>query len=672
MSRPSTDEDRQLMELLKKVRLPQELLIKKTVYSHTESVTKDSGETRIEEHYKIYSFMRTEAAITRYLVVQPDIELRTGNCSVCIRPLDAGGHLFQLLRSLVPDVKVVEEIAKDMRIPIWRSKKRRPKQEIWNDVMETGTTKQLFFEILPVIESAELAKLDTKHLGQLESVCLHLGWHIDHVIEYFFRAYLPRLKPADTYEMTESMKYQPHGFLFTNSKVAKSNLAEKVGRRIDRGSVARLLGFSTAKDTVEGSLNKETAAVLLDELQEEQNISLYGQLLNFLELGIALVEKGRAPVRTVGSCPVVFMGNPKPDTAAPALGTGADLAQKFYLALNVLTDNFEALSTRTGIILFGMKFETANRLEHDVDLDTRRASVLLKHLQDTASDLYTDFMRRNGVIAWLNHGHDKEYIEQIDTILEGGIEARIALFVRGQKESYRHARGACVRLAASDFLGHDPADVSDDELLECLEDHYGTITAHNIKSLRKLASSVDERAVGEVMAVRWQGIKNTYIKTMVQGLCLYVLENGPSIRVLSMETIKPYYERAANQQEKPQPFWKAHDYFKRRFNSVQNVLRVFGIRLILWEGKVLAIEIADDALVSELARHLDLSNLSKHTTDVSKEEKNKSADHTNLTNHTKGIIPDEKNPSKESSNEEKESPIHKPGENGEIGGGAGR
>jgi len=113
------------------------------------------------------------------------------------------------------------------------------------------------------------------------------------------------LKPDSSIISTQEwMPYAPHGLIFTNPKVGKSSMANKVGMRVERASIPRLLGFRT-----KGDLDGMEEPMFLDEVQEYKTDNTFSQILSYEEDGKTTTVKGSKSIVTEGYAPLVYMGN---------------------------------------------------------------------------------------------------------------------------------------------------------------------------------------------------------------------------------------------------------------------------------------------------------------------------------------------------------------------------
>ena len=605
------------------------------LYLHTITMKRETGESYFDQTYRITPFKKGMGDVIRYLITDPLLNITEGDQELCISPIPKECSVFVLLVNNIPGrYEVVKKIAQSLDIPLkeqGKKKSSKKKEDLWGDILlRHCERKDVFFQPIPIVDSDQLERLD--NIDDVISMCLHPNYDVDSRMEYLFRVQLPRLLPTSASEMVDDMKYQPHAIVYTNPKTGKSTMAECCGCRIDRASVAKLMGFASADTTVKGTLDRETRPILLDEIQEEMNECIYGQLLTFMENGIARIEKGRASVITKGCCPIVFMGNPKGGDTGPkdplyTHSTTEELVSKFYTMMTTLTDNQAALSSRIGIIYFDEGFKAATALKKQDVVDNRKARLLLRVIIEESSKLYTDFLRRRKIISWLETGHDKDYTDQLNAIAQAAREVRIKQTILGQYNNYRHMRGAAIRLVATEYIGHHLDEIKDDDILKSADSHYHILIHENVSSLEKLIAGLDESLVHDIKINQLANKTNNCSRMVILALWL-ADRNGMNLRGwVPIEELKAYMEELEPIVHKYASPRRVADYLKRRKNSSTASLRSFGVAALYLEDGI-AFK-CDYEVISGLFKAINNQEcLFKGDTNDTKDNRNDSVDET--------------------------------------------
>lgn len=152
------------------------------------------------------------------------------------------------------------------------------------------------------------------------------------------------LKPDGSKIRTNQwMPYAPHGLIYTNPKVGKSSMASKVGMRVERASIPRLLGFRT-----KGDLDGMEEPMFLDEVQEYKTDNTFSQILSYEEDGTTTTVKGSKSIVTEGYAPLVYMGNCH----------SMDYKQELRNILDKISYNREAFISRKAFIYVNYKCVT--------------------------------------------------------------------------------------------------------------------------------------------------------------------------------------------------------------------------------------------------------------------------------------------------------------------------
>jgi len=572
-----------LEEIVKKVRMPEEVRLRKTLHLHTKHDEGSEGEARFPSFYKITPFDSGEGSIIRYLITSPRRELVRGNDELCLVALEEDSQEIQIISTHPPDDnRVIKKLAGAFGVPL--SKEGRTPNDVWRDIImqHIENRKQarnpLLYGVIPPIDAHEFAKIGDR--PGAAATCMHPGYEVAEVLDLVFRAYIPDPSPLNSEEMTRWMKYQPHAIMFTNSGCGKSHIAVRLGIKYDQVRAARLLGFSSAKDVSPGDLHRKVCPVFLDEIAEERDDRLFGALLNYMEVGTSLVGKGKESLTTKGTTPLVFMGNPK--TEGGRLSTAEHLTKRFIETLHVITDNYTAFSRRTAIIVFDEGMPGAKKVKGYI-FDDRRFRLLLQQFKNHSGEIYSNLLRRKEVFEWLETEHDPAYITQLEAIeksARGEGSSIIKQFLKGQHASHRHVRGSALRLASVDLMGHDPEEIDLEEALGLCEHYYHDVCAHNVGNLQRLVSGIEhECVIKEVRLTHLREKASKGVRGIVFGIVLAHVK-GKDISTISYETLRPYVDSARDLLEKGDSAAQIRKRLKTRHNSVKSGLFRYGIRVI--------------------------------------------------------------------------------------------
>lgn len=316
--------------------------------------------------------------------------------------------------------------------------------------------------------------------------------------------------------------YSPHTILVTKTKSGKTALAMNFllrsvtdivadGKNI---TLAGLLGFSTSNETNPGLLNYVKGTAFIDEIQDSDKEAAQG-LLTFLEYGIALVLKGKAPVLTKYSNTFVFMGNRK---------IAEDMEAGFLQFLNLINENTEALGSRMGVVVYRDDIKDARADERYSDLVLQeqyfKKAVALRKV---VSKWFLTLLSQPEIRSWLNKEFDQEYLQQLDRIIETAKTTKVKTFIKAHKSAYKHLRGGALRLALYDenlllrYLNKEEVPVAD--IISVAEDKYSFLKYTNLASFIKMSHiHADETIIKEYIHLN---AANNAFKLLLVGIRAY-------------------------------------------------------------------------------------------------------------------------------------------------------
>lgn len=251
----------------------------------------------------------------------------------------------------------VQEIAQ--RVGINLNKLDKP---VWATLVELHSKHPIFFELTYPVPLKEVFKL--RDVKEVINDAITSGGILDSVVQFITPAFLISALPE--FVSPSVMRYNPHGFIITNTKIGKSSIAEKVGRRIEKHTIAGLIGFSDAKEVNEGFLHKKSDTVFIDEIEEnkKEDPSVANGLLTLMENGDVILPRGKG-VECNTTSTIIFLGNLENN----ALEGELHYINAFKTMLDKIHKNTEALGSRIGLILFGddlRPFESVGLFEEEL------------------------------------------------------------------------------------------------------------------------------------------------------------------------------------------------------------------------------------------------------------------------------------------------------------------
>ena len=123
---------------------------------------------------------------------------------------------------------------------------------VWATLVELHSKHPIFFELTYPVPLKEVFKL--RDVKEVINDAITSGGILDSVVQFITPAFLISALPE--FVSPSVMRYNPHGFIITNTKIGKSSIAEKLGQRIERPTIAGLIGFSDAKASTNFSKNE--------------------------------------------------------------------------------------------------------------------------------------------------------------------------------------------------------------------------------------------------------------------------------------------------------------------------------------------------------------------------------------------------------------------------------
>lgn len=515
--------------------------IKDRWYDHVIK-TLENGKLKTDIKYALWSAVLGSGNINVYIVTNPKKVIQYGEQTLFIKKTDPRSLL-------IPDRNKLEDMAKDLKIEIYNQeevekdgkfkKEKVPKSNLalWTDIMAKDEKNPMFFELDTAIPPEEfdiwINKVEQHDIDKMIDMHLSDGLEVDNRLLYVAKALIPEFDHGLSPDKV--MPYNPHGLIFTNSKVGKSTMISRVSIKYDRAKITRLFGFSTADDISSGDLNGLNYPISLDEIQEEKDEGIFNQILSFEETGMARIGVGKETIVCKGTSSIYYMGNPISVLGGKYVGfesIDSSLLLKFDNMLKKLTNNFNAFGSRKAFVLFGKDFkEVSGNAIDEVILD--EYSALVQEIRERLKNKVNVLMNTQKIKEWLNMEMDDNYklgINNMSAKLE--MSNPSMEFWRGHCSAYRHIRGFAFREAIihniKDILTFDESNPCFfmDEFIEDCEDHLTYVKLLNLNSLSNMISSQDEGVMFQYMVDRIKYIKQDYIKHFIEGICAYVKFKG--------------------------------------------------------------------------------------------------------------------------------------------------
>lgn len=334
-------------------------------------------------------------------------------------------------------------------------------------IEELNSNVNLFYQLttgVPVTgvtaESNLLKILTQDKVNNLLTDYLTDGMHKDPLLLFSFKPNLLQVN-SEIVRPQDIMPYMEHQVTFTNSKVGKTTLADKVGVSIVDAKISNLLGFSTAQDINKGSLNEVTNAVAFDEIHENKNKDEWGKLLNLMEQGKADVRKGKRMTICKTYAPLRFMSNPHYKVKGEEKVTSTlnwedydllhTLIGMFESMITTITDNFAAFSSRMAMTTFSKTLNVASGTAYPRDTQIKLKKIISTIFELTRDDFSKLYLEQS-VLDFLNSPYDSDYLDAVDSVLSYLKIPNLKDYLQGHKDNYRHTRGMAFKLGCLDSL----------------------------------------------------------------------------------------------------------------------------------------------------------------------------------------------------------------------------
>lgn len=456
-----------------------------------------------EVEYRIYKLILGKGNHPVFLFVDSDTKLQEGQQSLILIPFDDS---FE-----TPEYDIVQEINKEA---VGFDAKDDSSEVLWRKTVSENfdaVKKPFLFCLGSPIEQETFEKLvKTENLSDYFDDFFSGA---DTRIAYAMRT---KLISIGNRLNTKMMPYADHSIIVTPTKRAKTTLAEKVSTVYGAASGAGLLGFATAKEVNEGSLQGQFKAITCDEInQKGYPNEFFDNLPNILEQGVVRISKGKLRNITETSSAFMFLTNTKQEVMTPS-----ELMEDFDVFLVKFSTNTSRLGSRKAVILFGNHFEPFELRKRLIEDEILKNKAIVHAVSDRISLLAERVFSEQRIVDWLNTPIDS-YSRDLDSLINGDLLPTVADFFRGQKEAYRHIRGMALKQALIDYaLGDETKEdfllhgkYNGDRLIELADSHVTEITRLSLDSL--LVMKEVSRDKINFMVKRWENIPQEYAKTLI-------------------------------------------------------------------------------------------------------------------------------------------------------------
>lgn len=412
---------------------------------------------------------------------------------------------------------------------------------------DDGVEERAFTLALPAVEEDVKDLVDGLSPGEvrelIDEYLLGAGAvDIDKDVLYVLRSYFIEYNPAHI-DPEVAMPLNPHALIYTNPYVGKSTTFDKIGEKYDYCKPAKVLGWSGADRNEKGALDELTVAFGLDELNEGSHGEgfLKRGLLPLMRNGKYKAAQGQG-VNTKTWSPLVFMSNPKTHS-------DHDLVKRFRENLSTLSDNYGALGSRLGVVLYGEDFDTVeerngNRIREE------KAGKVVKSLFELSSEAFSKIVQKSEIQDWLNEGFPESYEKEIERRTEDEIPIpEVQRFWREHLKASKHARGHALRNSVIDNIPNIVHGVYNvQEIIDSAESHFSRLMEINRRSLRNISSMVDQEVYQDILRKDLESLNPKYMRFFTYGVIKAIESRDIDYtKFQPMEVVRnPYHESRDN------------------------------------------------------------------------------------------------------------------------------
>ena len=571
-----------------KVRAEARIIDLKKYYSFKDVRFKNDSVT-IDEVYSIYSFRFGHGNDECYIIETPEQKM-SGDSRLYLKPATQQKiELFVCKPPIAPKLlKMIglRGVGKDGML-----------DDILKDFVKRQTSgKIILFEAVSGIPAEDLMNLSNEQCKIIIDDFISMGCEIDEIIRLEFLSDI--LTPNPQFISPERyMKYNPHSLCYTfTTKVGKTSIAERTSMRMDKVTTFALFGGGTADKERPGDLEDTILPLRVDELQEDNDLNKKN-VLSFMEIGGWTIASGMhsGKIRHSSYSSMHFMGNPvnsaEDDSIEKKEGVydsdvSLDLLNRFVTTLGKISDNYGALGSRIGFVIF---LDNIQPVDPTTMFDVKTEKVLyalIDGLRRVTSDAYSELFSNQIVVNWLNGRYNNSFLKKIDAAKKIAKLIPVKEFMSQYPESYKHLRGKALKIACTEVmfdLAHKHVNVEAlleraEEILVQLQD----ITAESFFKIANISSGDNSLAI---LKLKFENYP-LHLKTCILACLLCGLETGErkrfSTNTLNGQIIKINEGFHCNHSV-PETLARVEN----RLTSYSEKLRLLGITLMKTEDGLL-------------------------------------------------------------------------------------
>jgi hypothetical protein len=270
------------------------IYVNRHLETHSSTLRNDRGVIKNRSEFKVFefSFGKGEQEKKFKLVINSEENLNLGD---------------QVLPLQYADLS--KEKYKD-----WMKEKYRQSdsERDFNDYVTERLEGNIFVKTEEISEKSKesLLSLDDKEIRDIVEEYLKDGFNYDEKLRCLT---FPKLVRHDKTKVSpeDVMPFNPHSIYLTGSSIGKSFTAEKVGLKKDDVSAAGLLGYASADDVRQGTLDNKEKAFFADEMRHSNEHNVGNQLLTILQEGANKQSKGKRDIKTELDGSMTYRSNPK-------------------------------------------------------------------------------------------------------------------------------------------------------------------------------------------------------------------------------------------------------------------------------------------------------------------------------------------------------------------------
>lgn len=437
----------------------------------------------------------------------------------------------------------------------------------------------IFYKLQPQLTDDEIEEIKTWDFGKLEHDYFYEGKQKDADLIY---VYTPQVISFETnpYRTPDTCKnvqpFNSHALVVTPTGAGKTHMGGKTGKVFTDASGAGLAGFSTANETNIGQLDGEHIPAFLDNVHNYDEHILQN-ILELLETGETNVGKGKAPVKTRTTSPIIFHANP-PETKNPTV-----LAQAFINILTLMNQVAQGpVSKRIPMLFFSIDTKPAVGKPLNPDIVQKNKIAFDHIINEVNKEVERNIFPNEKVQSFLTTLNKmvQIYEKQVEKFLIDDITTTLNSWLHQAKYGYQHIQGSALKHAIMDnlkeiYLGK----YSIDKILSDAEEHVKIICDRNIGCLKNLLDTVGKVPLEQFIYDKYENIKDFNAKAIVLTLASYVKMNPEAIKdmgvKLPLEVLSNYYDKHLPDELKQ----KGYHYFSNVLHKLPNNLEKFNRKL---------------------------------------------------------------------------------------------